>query len=56
MKKALIHAIAHCRDCDFMDDNYLTAQKSGRDHHIKTGHKVGIETAYVQFYEKEAKP
>ena len=50
--KWLVHAIAQCADCDFEETDYHSAQKLGRDHHIKTGHQVTIETGYCQIYER----
>ncbi len=53
VEKWLIHAIATCSDCDFEESNYGTAQKLGRNHHIKTGHTITIETGYCQIYESK---
>lgn len=49
----IIHAVAECEDCDFVDGYFLTAQKSGRNHAIKTGHTVCIETGYAITYNKK---
>lgn len=50
VKKCLIHAIAECLDCDWREEDYLTAQKEARKHAIRTGHTVNIETGYNQVY------
>ena len=52
MSKSLIHAIADCSDCKFVDEYYLTAQKSGRQHHLKTGHRVILDLGYYMEYER----
>jgi len=49
-RKWLVHAVAECRDCDFREEDYKKAQKTGRSHYIKTGHMVTIETGYCQIY------
>ena len=50
VEKWLIHAIATCGDCNFEESNYGTARRLGRNHYIKTGHTVTIETGYCQIY------
>jgi len=50
-RKHLVHAIASCENCDWIDDWYLTATESGRKHHQKTGHVVVVETGYSMRYE-----
>ena len=50
--KWLVHAIAQCADCAFEEGDYQLAQTMGRSHHVKTGHKVTIETGYCQIYER----
>lgn len=49
-RKWLTHAMAECKDCDWYDEDWRTAQKTGRYHAIKTGHRVHIEIAYAQYY------
>jgi len=41
------HAVARCRDCDFVDENYLTAQRSASEHCDTTGHKMTLEVGYI---------
>ena len=41
-RPALIHAIAHCRDCNFQNEYYDKAVKEGRKHALKTGHTVDM--------------
>lgn len=50
IKKRLTHAIATCHDCDWVEEDYITAQKEGRKHALQTGHEVDIQTAYTQTY------
>lgn len=45
-------AIAKCQNCEFEEENYKIAQKAGRNHHLKTGHIVVVETVYCQEYSK----
>lgn len=44
-KKIVIHAVADCADCDFVEDDYNTAITKGRNHAIRTGHTVQMETS-----------
>ena len=46
----LVHAVAYCSDCDWEETGYKIAVKKGRDHARRTGHKVSVETGYVQIY------
>ncbi len=50
MKKGTLHAIAHCRDCDWKEEDYETALRKGREHSRKTGHIVDAETGYWYVY------
>lgn len=49
-EKHLVHAIAHCQDCDWEEEWYLDAQKKASQHHRKTGHEVHVETGYDGTY------
>ncbi len=44
----MIHCIAHCKVCDWIDEGLSTAKKMARQHSSETGHSVAIEvgTAY----------
>jgi len=55
VKKWLVHAIADCGDCDFYESDYQLAQTKARKHHMKTGHKITVETGYCQIYERKVK-
>ena len=46
MASRLVHCIALCRDCSWECQDYKTAARKAREHHRKTGHKIGVETAY----------
>lgn len=50
IKKLLTHAIATCHDCDWSEEDYNTAQREGRNHALRTGHEVNIQTTYTQIY------
>jgi len=43
MKKDLIHCIAHCDDCPWMEEDFLIAKNAGIRHRKKTGHTVNIQ-------------
>jgi hypothetical protein len=51
-EKGLLGVIAVCSDCDFRDEDYKTGQKSGRQHHYKTGHEVNIEVTYNVIFKR----
>lgn len=50
VRRCLIHAIAQCQDCDWDEEDYKVAQKKAREHAIKTGHTVDVETGYWHQY------
>ena len=50
MRKALIHAVAHCKVCDKQWEDYLTAQAQAAAHSRKTGHHVIAELGYIVDY------
>ena len=50
VEKWLIGTIASCYDCDWVEEDYRTAQKDAREHAKKTGHEVNVETTYNQTY------
>lgn len=41
--KRIIHAIAHCDECDFQQELYTTAAREATKHVKKTGHTVSVE-------------
>jgi len=41
-----LHAIAHCRDCDWIEEGYLIAPKLAIKHHKETGHGIDIELGF----------
>lgn len=45
-----IHAIAHCRDCNFKDEDFQTAQETARKHNKEKGHTVDVEIGYWRMY------
>jgi hypothetical protein len=53
-RKALIHGIADCLQCDWKCGDYLTVQRLAAQHHRKTGHRVSMELGYhVEFTPNE---
>ena len=48
--KGLIHGIAHCRDCKWQNENYLTVQREAAKHARITGHRVMADLGYVVEY------
>jgi hypothetical protein len=49
-RKGLIHGIAHCTQCDWREQDYLTVQRKAAKHARSTGHKVTSELGYVVEY------
>jgi hypothetical protein len=47
-KKQLIHCIATCCDCDFIEDDFLIAKKEAIKHYKKTNHIIIIDSGYYQ--------
>ena len=39
--------IAQCQDCEWEEEDYITADSKARYHSKKTGHEVHIETAHL---------
>lgn len=46
----LIHGIAHCTECDWSEEDYLTVQKRAAQHARTTGHKVTADLGYIVEY------
>ena len=53
INKTLVRAQAYCHDCEWTEENEDIAQKEGRKHALKTGHRVTVETGYIQIYNEE---
>ena len=51
-EKWLLGAMANCEECDFLDEDFTTAQKAGRKHFNITGHEVTIELVYNTVYKR----
>ena len=49
-RKALIHGIASCTQCDWSEEDYLTVQKRAAQHARTTGHKVTADLGYLVEY------
>jgi hypothetical protein len=48
--KALIHAVADCRNCDWRCEDYLTAQAEAEKHVADAQHTVTLELGYCAEY------
>lgn len=42
----LIHCIAHCSDCDWMEEAFMIAARKATQHHKQTGHTVHVEQGH----------
>ena len=49
-RKWLIHGVATCTVCDWIEENYLAVQKKASAHANKTGHKVTADLGYAVEY------
>lgn len=50
-KYGVIHQIAHCSVCSWVDEGMDTARQEGRKHTYKTGHNVVIESGnHYEYY------
>lgn len=45
-----IHAIAHCSDCDWKEEDFRIATRKGRIHHKNTNHEVNVEIGLWKKY------
>jgi hypothetical protein len=50
-RKGLIHGIAHCTQCDWSEEDYLTVQRRAAQHARTTGHKVTADLGYIVEYD-----
>jgi len=41
--KRLIHVIAHCQDCNWQEEDYISAAREATKHCRKTGHTISVE-------------
>jgi hypothetical protein len=49
-RKGLVHAIAHCMDCDWECQDYLMVQRKAAYHAKTKGHRVSAELGYEITY------
>ena len=49
-RRGVIGVLAHCLDCPWECDDYITAQRRASRHAAETGHRVEAEITYVQRY------
>lgn len=52
-RKALIHGIAHCTQCKWSCEDYLTVQRKASEHATRTGHVVTADLGYIVTYGKK---
>jgi hypothetical protein len=52
-KPGTTHVLADCRNCDWSNDNYQTAEQAARRHAASTGHTVAVERAQSWVYQGE---
>jgi len=48
MSKRIIHQIAYCVECLYLEQDYKIAKAAGKTHAKTTGHRVLLETAYAE--------
>ena len=57
MKKTIIksfgvvHALAYCKDCDWINEGYKNAQATAAIHARKHRHKVDVEIGMAGYYD-----
>lgn len=42
-KASIIHTIAHCRNCDWKDEDFIFAARNAVYHSKSTGHIIDVE-------------
>lgn len=52
--RGLIHCIASCRDCEWSEDNFVTAGRRATAHVRATGHTVSVEQGIQYTVRSEA--
>ncbi len=52
-QKTLTQVFATCQDCHFIDKEFTTAWILARKHMTRTGHRMIIETNYIQIYKRK---
>jgi len=45
--RRLVHCIAQCKECEWMEDSYLRAARAATKHMRTTGHAVGVDQGIV---------
>jgi len=50
MNQGRIHCIAHCRDCDWEEEDYNLAKREAYKHSRKNKHIVDVEEGYWFVY------
>ncbi len=46
----ITHTVAQCQDCEWRNEDYLTAKTKARIHSKKMMHRVVVETGNVVYY------
>jgi len=52
VKKALVHPILMCSDCDWETEDYLKGQRLACKHVHETGHRITGDLGYTVRYEQ----
>lgn len=47
--RRVIHCLANCPECGFMNDNYRKAARAATKHVRETGHKVSVDVGLVYY-------
>lgn len=50
IRKALVHGIANCTKCSWLEMDYNTVQRKALEHAQSTGHNVSVELGYAVTY------
>ncbi len=45
--KLIIHCIAHCNDCTWIEEGYLIAAREATKHSRRTRHTVAVEQGII---------
>lgn len=53
MRQWIVHGIAHCTECEWSEDDYLTVRRRAASHARRTGHRVSAEVGYAVEYGPE---
>lgn len=52
-RKALVHFIADCEECNFSTDDYKSGPRAAARHAAKTGHRIQGDMGYAFWHNRE---